>query len=82
MPTPKAVKQSIEQSSRLKMPDNLQNELADIFPALKNYKQAHTINGFKKLCNEIEEFCLQVYASTQNNTEREVYNQMISRLRK
>ena len=82
MPTPKVVKPLKEQLSKSKMLDALPDELVDIFPALKNYRQSHTLNGFKKLCAEIEEFCLQVYASTQNNAEREIYNNMIVNLKK
>lgn len=79
MPTPKAVKQSIEQSNKSK---TLDGELADIFPALKNYKQRHTLMEFKKLCMEIEEFLRQVYASTTNADERQIYFDMLQKLNK
>ena len=79
MPIPKAVKQSTEQSSRLR---TLDGELADIFPALKNYKQKHTLTEFKKLCMEIEEFLRQVYASTTNADERQIYFDMLQKLNK
>ena len=79
MPTPKAVKQSIEQSNKSK---TLDGELTDIFPALKNYKQNHTLTEFKKLCMEIEEFLRQVYASTTNADERQIYFDMLQKLNK
>lgn len=82
MPTPKVEKPSNEQSSKSKTPDAIQNELVDIFPTLKHYQETHTLTGFKKLCSEIEEFCLQVYASTKNNAEREIFNKMVANLKK
>lgn len=52
-----------------------------IFPTLSNYKAEHTLNGFKKLCFEIAEFCQQVYASTQNEEERKIYENMVEKLK-
>lgn len=77
MPIPKAEKPSNEPLNRLK---TLDDELADIFPALKNYKGKHTLTEFKKLCIEIEEFLRQVYASTVNEEERQIYFAMLEKL--
>lgn len=77
MPTPKAVKQSTEQLSKSRTPDE---EFADIFPALKNYKNSHEFTDFKKLCIEIGEFLNQVYASTRNEDERQIYRNMVQKL--
>jgi hypothetical protein len=79
MPTPKAERQSTEPSNKSR---TLNNELADIFPALKNYKSNHSLTEFKKLCIEIEEFIRQVYASTQSKEERQIYFAMLEKLNK
>ena len=42
------------------------SEIADIFPALQNYKDEHNTANLQKLMVEILEFCRSVYASTQN----------------
>lgn len=55
-------------------------ELRDIFPALKKYKSEHTKENLQKLCVEISEFCRAVYASTENDTERDIYNKMLGKL--
>jgi hypothetical protein len=57
-----------------------QEELTDIFPALKKYQKEHTIENLQKLCVEIKEFCHSVYASTQNETEQNIYKEMIKKL--
>lgn len=57
-------------------------ELRDIFPALAKYKGEHTKANLKKLCVEIAEFCGAVYASTQNDQERDIYNRMVDRIKK
>lgn len=57
-------------------------EAADLFPALYKYKAEHTTANFQKLCVEIEEFCNAIYASTQSQTERDIYISMLSRLYK
>lgn len=49
------------------------SEIASIFPALQKYKVEHTKTNLQKLCVEIAEFCNSVYASTQNQEEREVF---------
>lgn len=61
---------------------NIYSEIASIFPALQKYKEEHTKTNLQKLCVEIAEFCKSVYASTQNQEEREVYYSMIDKLKK
>ena len=58
------------------------SEIADIFPALEKYKADHSIINLKKLCVEISDFCRAVYASTENETERNVYRAMVMKLNK
>ena len=55
-------------------------EAADLFPALYKYKSEHTTANFQKLCVEIEDFCNAILASTQSQTERDIYISMLSRL--
>lgn len=49
------------------------SEIESIFPALQKYKAEHTKTNLQKLCVEIAEFCKSVYASTQNQEERDVF---------
>ena len=58
------------------------SEIESIFPALQKYKAEHTKTNLQKLCVEIAEFCKSVYASTQNQEEREVYYTMLDKLSK
>lgn len=57
-------------------------EAVDIFPALHKYKTEHSTANFQKLCVEITEFCRAVYASTQNEQERNIYRSMVDKLNK
>ena len=52
------------------------------FPALHKYKTNHSIENLKKLCNAVSEFCSAIYASTQNDAERAIYNSMVKKLNK
>ena len=52
-------------------------EAVDIFPALHKYKIEHTTDNLKKLCVEVAEFCRNIYASTQNEAERNIYNTVL-----
>ena len=53
-----------------------------IFPALHKYKTEHNTDNLKKLCVEIVDFCRAVYASTQNEQERNIYFAMLDKLNK
>ena len=57
-------------------------EAIDIFPALHKYKILHNADNLKKLCVEISDFCRAVYASTQNESERNIYFGMLDKLNK
>ena len=48
------------------------SELKDLFPALQKYKSEHSTANLQKLCAEIKAFCKAVYASTENEEERNV----------
>lgn len=52
-------------------------EAIDIFPALHKYKTEHNTLNLQKLCVEIKEFCRAVYASTQNEAERDIYRKVL-----
>ena len=65
-------------------PMQLQEEFkwaVDIFPALHKYKTEHSTHNLKKLCVEIADFCRAVYASTQNEEERNVYFSILKNLK-
>ena len=53
-----------------------------IFPALHKYKSVHNITNLQKLCVEIADFCRAIYASTENEQERNIYYAMLDRLNK
>lgn len=57
-------------------------EAMDIFPALHKYQTEHNLVNLQKLCVEIAEFCRAVYASTQNENERDIYYGMLEKLNK
>lgn len=56
------------------------NSEIDIFPALRKYKDEHNTANLQKLMVEILEFCRSVYASTQNEAERQIYHNFIEKL--
>ena len=72
-------KQEIQELEKQK---NTYSEIASIFPALQKYKEEHTKTNLQKLCVEIAEFCKNVYASTRNQEEREVFLAMLDKLKK
>jgi hypothetical protein len=55
-------------------------EAVDIFPALHKYQIEHSTVNLQKLCNEVSSFCRAIYASTQNDDERTIYNNMVHKL--
>ena len=61
---------------------NKENSEIKFFQALQKYKDEHNSANLQKLMVEILEFCRSVYASTQNEAERNVYHSMIEKLNK
>jgi hypothetical protein len=57
-------------------------EAIDIFPALHKYKTEHSKENLQKLCVEVSQFCRAIYSSTRNNEERQVYFNMLDKLKK
>ena len=57
-------------------------EAIDIIPALHKYKANHNITNLQKLCVEVSDFCRAIYASTQNEQERNIYFGMLDKLNK
>ena len=56
-------------------------EAIDIFPALHKYKTEHTTDNLKKLCVEVSDFCRAIYSSTRNEAERNIYYDMLDKLK-
>ena len=81
-PKNSGVKSKQIEDSPLEKPKDAYSEIADIFPALKKYKDEHNAANLQKLMVEILEFCRSVYASTQNEAERKIYHSMIEKLNK
>ena len=71
-----------EDSRLLEKTTNVDSEIADIFPALKKYKDEHNTVNLQKLMVEISEFCRAVYASTRNEGERAIYRSFVEKLNK
>jgi hypothetical protein len=73
---------SQQEMQELEKQKRIYGEIESIFPALQKYKAEHTKTNLQKLCVEIAEFCRSVYASTENQEEREVYYAMLDKLSK
>lgn len=71
-----------QELQELEKQKRIYSEIESIFPALQKYKAEHTKTNLQKLCVEIAEFCKSVYASTENQEEREVYYTMLDKLSK
>ena len=71
-----------QEMQELEKQKRIYGEIESIFPALQKYKTEHTKTNLQKLCVEIAEFCRSVYASTENQEEREVYYTMLDKLSK
>jgi uncharacterized protein YaaR (DUF327 family) len=61
---------------------NKENSEIKFFQALQKYKDEHNSANLQKLMVEILDFCRSVYASTQNEAERNIYRSMIQKLNK
>lgn len=71
-----------QEMQELEKQKRIYGEIESIFPALQKYKVEHTKTNLQKLCVEIAEFCKSVYASTQNQEERNIYYSMLDKLSK
>ena len=71
-----------QEMQELENQKRIYSEIESIFPALQKYKDEHTKTNLQKVCVEIAEFCKSVYASTENQEEREVYYAMLDKLSK
>ena len=71
-----------QETQELEKQKRIYGEIESIFPALQKYKTEHTKTNLQKLCVEIAEFCKSVYASTQNQEEREVFFDCLAKLDK
>lgn len=57
-------------------------EVVGIIPSLHKYKADHNITNLQKLCVEIADFCRAIYASTENEQERQMFYDMLDKLNK
>ena len=55
-------------------------EQTGLFPALNAYRAERSDINLQKLCVEMADFFKAVYASTQNERQREIYRSMLSKL--
>ena len=66
-------------------PEQLTREYAeavDIIPALHTYQAEHNAKNLQKLCVEVLEFCHAIYASTQNDEERKIYDRVFGKIKR
>lgn len=56
------------------------SEAVSVFPALHKYKSEHNAINLQKLCVEVSDFCRAIYASTQNEEERNIFKKMLDKL--
>ena len=56
------------------------SELSDIFPALQDYRKEHNQANFQNLCVQTMEFCREIYSTTQNEQERDIFRAIFSKL--
>lgn len=52
----------------------------ELLPTLKDFRQNHTEHNLQKLCLEIQEFCISIYSTLQNQEEKNIYSNMIKNL--
>lgn len=52
-----------------------------VISTLSDYQAEHSISNLKKVCLEISEFCLSLYASTENEEERKIFRNMITKVK-
>ena len=57
-------------------------EIVSIFPALHKYKTEHNAINLQKLCVEMSNFFRAIYASTENEKERNIIRSTIDKLSK
>lgn len=62
--------------------DTRYREAVSVFPSLAKYQAEHNSDNLQKLCVEIADFCRAVYASTESDAERRIYNNMIAKLKR
>ena len=62
--------------------NSLDESVTNIFPSLTSYKAEHTLVEFKKLCLEIQTFLREVYASTRNKEEREIFFSALDKVKR
>lgn len=74
--------EKLDENITLTQAEQEYKEAMDIFPALHKYQTEHNSVNLQKLCVEIAEFCRAVYASTQNENERDIYYGMLEKLQK
>lgn len=55
-------------------------EQTGLFPALNAYRAERSDVNLQKLCVEMAEFCNAIFASTQNEKQRDIYRSMLQKL--
>lgn len=55
---------------------------SEYLPSARDYFNTHERRSLQKLCLEIQELCVSVYATLQNEEEKTIYYNMIDNLKK
>lgn len=53
---------------------------SELLESAKDYKNEHTPDNLKKVCNAIADICARLYASTSNEDDRLIYIGMIHKI--
>ena len=52
----------------------------DIFPTLNEFSTEHSEHTLRKLCLEIQEFCLSIYSTLETEDEKKIFFEIINKV--
>lgn len=76
------ISEKLEDNVTLEQIENEYGEAVGIFPALHKFQKQHNATNLQKLCVEVADFVKAIYASTQNDEEREILRRALDKLNK
>ena len=51
----------------------------ELFPSYDEYMKIHSEHNLKKLCLEIQEFCMSIYATLESEEEKQIFFDAINK---
>ena len=76
------ISEKLEDNVTLEQIESEYGEAVGIFPALHKFQKQHNATNLQKLCVEVADFVKAIYASTQNDEEREILRCTLDKLNK